>query len=233
MPKAIIKTNSGGGLYQVETVYDRDLVDSELKTIPQKIIDSQNDYLTASEEATAFENKYQITDRNLRALKVALNYYNELLQDLYRSEGETPPDGSEETAGGALFNPPDPDNPPGGENTDDGGAVIDDDGQSPPDDILDNSDVYNWYSDSSNINRLDSSTGAVLFVDDAPNGEIYIDDNKLFNMVDSDETLEGKIFVNIEDGTKRVKFRTSRRDDFPFIDDIYFQTDDKWKMEYY
>ncbi len=233
MAKAIIKQNSGGGLYNAEIVYSRDLIDSEIKALPKKIEESRKAYLDASEETDALYNQYNITNRKVRTLKVTLNYYKDLLAESYKSGGETPPDDSAETAGGTLFNPPDPNNPPGGDNTDDGGSVIGGDSQSPPDISLDNSDVYNWYSDCSNVSKLDNSTGDIYFVDDAPNGEIYIDDNKLFNMVDSDETLEGKIFVNIEDGTKQVKFKTSRRNDFPLIDDAYFQTDDKWKMEYY
>ncbi len=233
MAKAIIKENSGGGLYQVETIYDRALVDSELENIPQKIKDSRAAYLIASEKADTFQNMYEITDRNLRALKAAFNYYNDLLTESYKSAGETPPEGSEETSGGTLFNPPDPNNPPGGQNTTSGGSVIGGDIQSPPESKLTDPDVYDWYADSTVVSQIDSSSGSYYLTEDAPNGEIYIDDNKLFEFVESEDTLAGEIFVNITDGTKQIKIKTSRRDDFPLIDEAYFQTDDKWSMDYY
>ncbi len=52
MSKAIIKENSGGGLYQVETVYDRALVDSELELLPNTIEQARLAYLDAESEST-------------------------------------------------------------------------------------------------------------------------------------------------------------------------------------
>ena len=50
MAKAIIKQNSGGGLYNAEIVYERDLVDSEIKALPDKIEQSRLAYLDAESE---------------------------------------------------------------------------------------------------------------------------------------------------------------------------------------
>ncbi len=260
MSKAIIKTNSGAGLYQVETVYDRALVDSELELLPDKIESARQAYLDESGKADALRNKYEIINRDLRAKKVALNHYNELLRESYISEGKKPPVGSGETAGGTSFPPPDPKNPPGGTNTTGGGAIIGgtsagsagggsgsgsgggsgggevtggEGGQTPPKKKLNNTNIYNWYSDIMVVNQLDISSGEHYLTEDAPNGEIYVDDNKLFEMDESVGELEGKLFINIASGSKRIKFKTSRRNDFPLIDETYFQTDDIWTMDYY
>ncbi len=84
MAKAIIKKNNGGGLYQVETVYDRALVDSELKSLPDKIENARQAYLDAESDATDLLAEIAPLKTQLEYEKTQLEINEQIWNDVWR-----------------------------------------------------------------------------------------------------------------------------------------------------